>query len=148
MPEIVLISTFIISLITLKLLRRKYLFALSGRIAMAAMLLLTAGAHFGFDKGMAMMIPGFIPYKLELVYLTGIIEAVAAIGLLIAKYQYKTAWFLVAFFILLLPFNIYACLNHVNIETATFDGDDVNYLWFRVPLQVFFIGWVYLSAIL
>lgn len=147
MPEIVLISVFIISLFVIKLVRGNYQFALPGRIAMAAMLLLTASAHFGFDKGMALMIPDFIPYKLELVYLTGVIEAAAAIGLLIPKYQRKTAWFLVAFFILLLPFNIYACLNQVNIETATFNGDGVNYLWFRIPLQAFFIGWIYLSAI-
>ena len=147
MPEIVLISVFIISLVIIKLVRGNYQFALSGRIAMAAMLLLTAGAHFGFDKGMTLMMPNFIPYKLELVYLTGVIQAAAAIGLLMPKYQHKTAWFLVAFFILLLPFNIYACLNHVNIETAKFDGDGINYLWFRIPLQVFFIGWVYLSAI-
>ena len=147
MPEIVLISVFIIALIVIKLVKGDYQFAWSGRIAMAAMLLLTAGAHVGFDKGMALMLPDFIPFKLELVYLTGVIEAAAAIGLLMPKYQCKTGWLLIAFFILLLPFNIYACLNHVNIETATFDGDDVNYLWFRVPLQVFFIGWVYLSAI-
>ncbi len=147
MPEIVLIIAFIISLTILKITKREYQFAKSGRIAMAAMLLLTAGAHIGFDKGMALMIPDFIPYRLELVYLTGIIEAAAAIGLLIPKYQYKTGWFLIVFLVLLLPFNIYACINHVNIKTATFDGDGLNYLLFRVPLQAFFIGWVYLSAI-
>lgn len=147
MPEIILISAFIISLVSIKLIKGNYQFALSGRIAMSAMLLLTAGAHFGFDEGMALMIPDFIPYRLELVYLTGLIEAAAAIGLLIPRYQRATGWFLVAFFIVLLPFNIYACLNQVNIQTATFDGDGVNYLWFRIPLQIFFIGWIYLSAI-
>ncbi len=118
MPEIVLISVFVISLITFKILKGNYRFTLSGRIAMATMLLLTAGAHVGFDKGMALMIPDFIPYRLQLIYLTGVIEAAAAIGLLIPKYQRITGWFLVVFFIVLLPFNIYACLNHVNIQTA------------------------------
>ena len=43
----------------------------SGRIAMSAMLAFTAVAHFVFTKGMTMMLPDFIPYKIETVYLTG-----------------------------------------------------------------------------
>ena len=81
MPELVLISVFIISLVSIKLAKGNYQFALAGRIGMTAMLLLTAGAHIAFDKGMALMIPNFIPYKLQLVYVTGVIEAAAAIGL-------------------------------------------------------------------
>ena len=147
MPELVLISVFIISLVSIKLKRGNYKFAFASRIGMAAMLLVTAGAHIAFDKGMALMIPAFIPYKLELVYITGVIEAVAAIGLLISRYQRVTGWWLIVFFIILTPANIYAAIKHINIETATFDGEGLNYLWYRIPLQIFFIGWVYLSAL-
>ncbi len=114
---------------------------------MAVMLVITAIAHVMFAEGMAMMLPDFIPYKMELVYLTGILEAMAAVGILIPTYQKLTGWLLIVFFVLILPANIYAAINHVNLEAATFDGDGPSYLWYRVPLQLFFIAWVYLSCI-
>ena len=70
-PLIVLLTVFIISLLATKIRYKNYQLALSGRIAMSAMLLFTAVAHFAFSKGMAMMVP--VPYKTEIVYLTGII---------------------------------------------------------------------------
>ena len=38
-------------------------------------------------------------------------------------------------------------MNHVNYETGASDGNGMKYLWFRIPLQVFFILWVYWSAL-
>ena len=122
-------------------------YALSGRIAMSVMLLFTSIAHFVFTKGMAMMLPPFIPFKIEIVYLTGFIEMVAAIGLLIPRLSEVTGWLLIVFFILLLPANIYAASKQIDYEKASFEGKNLNYLWFRIPLQIVFIAWVYFSAI-
>lgn len=146
-PEIILIVVFALSLIFNRLRHKAYKFALSGRIAMSAMLLMTALGHFLFAKGMAMMLPDFIPLKMEAVYLTGILEIAAAIGLQLRKWRKLTGWLLIVFLILILPANIYAALNNVNIETATYDGEGIAYLWYRIPLQIFFILWVYLSSI-
>lgn len=146
-PLLVLIVTFLISLLVLRLVRGDYHFALSGRIAMAVMLVFTSIAHFAFTKGMSMMLPEFVPYKTEMVYLTGVIEIVAAVGLLVPSVRVPVAWFLIAFFILLLPANIYAAVKHVDYEKATFAGNGLRYLWFRIPLQIFFIAWTYISAI-
>jgi uncharacterized membrane protein len=96
---------------------------------------------------MSMMLPDFFPYKIELVYLTGVIEIVVAIGLLVPGVRVAAAWFLIGFFILLLPANIYAAVKHIDYEKATFAGNGLGYLWFRVPLQIFFIIWTYVSAI-
>jgi uncharacterized membrane protein len=147
MPQIILLSTFLIALVILKILHKEYRFALSGRIAMAAMLMTTGVAHFVFAKGMTLMLPDFIPYRFELVYFTGVIEMMAAIGLLLPRYRKLTAWLLIVFFVVLLPSNIYATMKHVNLQTATFDGNGPGYLWFRIPLQIFFIGWVYFSGL-
>jgi uncharacterized membrane protein len=114
---------------------------------MSAMLLFTAVGHFAFTKGMAMMLPPFIPYKTEIVYLTGIIEIAAAVGLLIPNLREITAWLLIAFFVLILPANIYAAVKQIDYQKATFEGNGLTYLWFRVPLQILFIIWTYLSAI-
>ena len=146
-PLVVLVIIFIVSVLVLKLVHGRYDFALSGRIAMAVMLLFTASAHFIFTKGMSMMIPDFVPARISLVYLTGVIEIVAALALLIPGWRVPAAWFIMGFFVLLLPANIYAAIRHVDYEAATFNGPGLNYLWFRLPLQFLFIGWTYFSAI-
>lgn len=146
-PLIVLLIVFIISCLYIKIKVGKYTFPLPARIAMSAMLLFTAMGHFKFPEGMAMMIPASLPYRVELVFITGVLEISAAVGLLIQKLKFTTAWILIAFFIVILPANIYAALNHIDFVTASFNGSNVSYLWFRVPLQVFFITWVYFSAI-
>ena len=145
--EITLLSVFVLSLFITKLIRKEYKFALSARIAMSAMLMLTAMGHFMFTKGMTMMMPAFIPLKTELVYFTGFVEIAAAIGLQLPKFRVLTGWMLIVFFIFILPVNIYAAIHQVDMETATFNGDGLHYLWYRVPLQLFFIGWVYLSSV-
>ena len=147
-PLIILLSVFAILLLASKIFKGYFEFALSARIAMSAMLLFTAIGHFAFTKGMSMMLPYFIPFKTEMVYLTGVIEIAAAIGLFIPNFRVITAWLLIAFFILILPANIYAAINHIDYQKGTFNGHGLNYLWFRIPLQVFFIAWTYLSAIL
>lgn len=146
-PLIVLLSVFTISLFATKIFRNSYDFALSGRIAMSAMLVFTATAHFAFSKGMAMMLPDFIPYKTETVYLTGIIEIAAAVGLFIPNLRIVTGWLLIAFFILILPANIYAAIKNIDYQKGTSDGSGLMYLWFRIPLQILFIAWTYFSAI-
>lgn len=146
-PLVVLLVVFAISLFILKIVRGEYEFALSARIALSAMLVFTSIAHFAFTKGMTMMIPDPIPYKTGIVYLTGIIEIIAAIGLLIPAYRVPTAWLLILFFAMLLPANIYAAIKHIDYQKATFTGNGLNYLWFRIPLQILFIAWTYISAI-
>ncbi|WP_439558186.1 DoxX family protein [Dyadobacter sp.] len=148
MPEIVLLFVFIVSLLILRKTRGRYEPALAARIGMAAMLVVTGLAHFGFTKGMEMMLPDFAPFKRELILFTGIIELAAAAGLLLPRFTRLTAWLLIVFFILILPANIYGAMHHINLQTATYDGDGPGYLWFRIPLQLFFIAWIYLSVIL
>ena len=146
-PLFVLLGAFIISLLVIKLFTKTFDFPLSGRIAMAVMLVFTAMGHFAFIKGMTMMLPDFIPFKTEVIYLTGIIEIIAAVGLLIPITRVWTGWALIIFFILLLPGNIKAAIDHIDYQKGTFDGNGPAYLWFRIPLQLLFIVWTYISAI-
>jgi uncharacterized membrane protein len=146
-PLIVLLIVFGVSVLVLKLTTHKYDFRLSARIAMSVMLVFTAIGHFMFTKGMAMMIPEFIPFKTAMVYLTGIFEILAAIGLLIPEFRVLTAWLLILFFVLILPSNIIAAIKHIDIEKGTLNGSGLNYLWFRIPLQILFIVWTYISSI-
>ena len=146
-PLIVLLLSFTISIFLIKIIKKEYDFALSARIAMSIMLVFTAIGHFAFTKGMSMMIPKIIPFKESIIYLSGILEILLALGLIIPKFQIVSGWALIVFLLLMLPANIYASLNHVNYQKGTFDGNGLIYLWFRIPLQFLFIIWAYISAI-
>lgn len=115
-PLIVLLSVFVIANIAIKMLTKKLDWKLAGRIAMSAMMLFTAVAHFVFADGMAQMIPDLFPFKKELVYLTGILEPFFAIGLLIPKTKTITGWALLAFFVAMLPANINASMQNINYQ--------------------------------
>ncbi len=146
-PLIVLLVIFTITLFTLKFKQGTYNFALSARIGMSVMLLFTALGHFMFTDGMVMMVPEFIPFKKEMVYFTAIIEILGAFALHIPQLRVITAWLLILFFILILPANIKASIKTINYKKSTYDGNGLLYLWFRIPLQILFIIWVYMSSI-
>ncbi len=146
-PLIVLLASFVIAIFVVKLIYKKYDFALSARIAMSIMLCFTAMGHFIYTKGMSMMIPEFIPFKTTFVHLTGLFEILLAVALLIPKLRVISGWTLIIFLLLILPANIYAAIHQVNYQKGTFDGNGLSYLWFRIPLQVLFIVWTYISSI-
>ncbi|WP_339709676.1 hypothetical protein [Cyclobacterium amurskyense] len=146
-PFILLIAVTILAIGYMKLVYGVYNFSLSARIGFSAMLLFTALGHFLFTEGMAMMIPDFLPFKKELVYFTGLIEIMAAIGLHVPQFRLLTAWLLILFFVLIIPANIKASMEQIDYQNATFEGNGLEYLWFRIPLQILFIGWVYFSSI-
>ncbi len=142
-PLIVLIITFLLSLLATWLFKKNLDYTLAGNIAMCVMLLLTASGHFMFSDGMTMMLPDFIPYKKEIVLLTGILEIGAALALLIPSLRYPISILLIVFFTCLLPANIQAALKNIDYQNASYNGYGINYLWFRVPLQFLFIAWVW-----
>lgn len=114
---------------------------------MAAMLIFTAIGHFALTAGIATMIPDVIPGKTALVYFTGVLGILFSIGLLVPTYRTQLAWLLIIFLILVLPANIKAALEHINYQTGEANGNGPAYLWVRIPMQLFFIGWGYFSVI-
>ncbi|TAN00705.1 MAG: hypothetical protein EPN39_03745 [Chitinophagaceae bacterium] len=142
-PLIVLIAAFVISLVVTFLFGGNMDYTLSGNIAMCIMLWFTAIGHFAYKKGMVMMMPGFIPFKTSLVFATGILECVLGMGLLFIHIRMIASWILILFFILILPVNIHAAIKRVDYQKGNFEGKGISYLWFRIPLQIIFIVWVW-----
>jgi len=141
-PLIVLLVTFFLSLIIARLSTREWSLLFAGNVAMCCMLLLTAFGHFKFTNGMVMMLPPVIPFKTAVVYISGIVEIALGIMLLFPPVRNIAGNLLVILFIVLLPANIYAASINLNIEMANHEGPGYSYLYFRVPLQLLFIGWV------
>ncbi len=114
-----------------------------GSLAMGVMLIMTGVSHFVYTEGMVLMLPHIVPAKTIVIYLTGIFEIVAGIGLIIPKYRRNTALLLMIFLIIILPANFKAAYDHLDLTQATYDGPGPEYLWFRVPLQIGFILWIW-----
>jgi uncharacterized membrane protein len=140
-PLIFLLVTFgVLYLVNRYALKGRLSISFIGRVAMSVMLVVTGIAHFTNTAGMVEMMPDFMPAKREIVYLTGVIELLAAVGLLVDRASRLVAILLIVFFICILPANIAGSLKSVQ-----FGGMEYGplYLLFRVPLQIFFIWWVW-----
>jgi uncharacterized membrane protein len=145
-PLLVLIGSFLL-LLAVRSLYKELTVERAGSIAFGVMLLFTGSSHFYLTEGMVMSMPPFFPAKETLVYFTGVLEIAFALGLVLGKKKPLVAKLLIAFLVAVFPANVYAALNHIDIENATYTGPGPSYLFFRGPLQLFFIAWVYYFGI-
>lgn len=140
-PLLILLVTFaVLFAVDRFVLKGKLGVPLAGRAAMAAMLLVTGVAHFTSTDSMVAMMPEAIPYKRELIWFTGVCELAAVAGLLWARFARLTSVMLIIFFIAILPANVAGSLKAEGVGGTSYGPW---YLLFRVPLQAFFIAWVW-----
>ena len=117
---------------------------LRGRIGVALVFVFTSVGHFIKTSAMTQMLPNWLPACVPLIYLTGILELVAAILILVPSLSRQTGIVLCIFLLLILPSNVYAAIQRVDFGGH---GAGPVYLLVRVPLQLFLIGWVYWFAV-
>lgn len=140
----ILFVTFALALIGTKIFQGNWNLVFSGNLGMAVFILFTGLAHFKFQKGMALMIPEFIPAKLFWVYFTGLIEIAAAIGLIIPSIRELTSILLIIFFVLVFIANIDSSRKKVNLFKADYSGPGMGYLYKeRIPMQIILIAWTW-----
>jgi len=102
---------------------------------LAVMLLFTASAHFTpMKEDLIKMVPQPFTYPRQIVLITGILEILGAIGLLIPFTRTVAGICLAVLFVALLPANINAALKAIPLR-----GRPATPLWLRVPMQVLFI---------
>lgn len=94
-------------------------------------------AHFINGPELAKITP--LPYALEIVWVTGVMELLFAVFLLIPKYQRITGILLGLFLLAVLPANINMAINNISLS-----GEVVEpwLLWLRVALQFPLIAWI------
>ncbi len=144
-PLVFLLATFAVLYLVRKFaLGERLSISFIGRASMAVMLIVTGVAHFANPEPMVEIMPDFVPAKLEMVYFTGVCELAAVVGLLWDKTAWLASVLLVLFFVLVLPANIAGSLRSVNMGGMEYGPW---YLLFRIPLQIFFIWWVWYFGI-
>jgi uncharacterized membrane protein len=110
----------------------------AGLYAVAIMFLFTGFTHFtGMKSDYAAMLPGPLSGNLGMIYLTGALQIVGAVGLLVPRTRRVAGICLALLLVAMFPGNVYAALNEIE-----FRGDAPTPLWLRTPIQLFFIGMV------
>lgn len=145
---VILFSTFILALLGTLVFQGRPNFLFSGNLGMAVFILFTGFSHFKFQKGMAMMIPDFVPARMFWVYFTGFLEIAAGVGLMIPSIREVTAILLIVFYILVFIANINSSKRNINIFKADHTGPGMKYLYTqRIPMQIILIAWTWYFGI-
>lgn len=140
----ILFSVFIIALVGTKIIQGEWNWVFSGNLGMAVFIIFTGLSHFKFQKGMALMIPDFIPNKMFWVYFTGVLEIAAGIGLMIPQLREITAILLIVFYVVVFIANINSSKKRINIFKADYTGPGMTYLYKeRIPMQIILIVWTW-----
>jgi uncharacterized membrane protein len=103
-----------------------------------AIFMIGAGTmHFVRPEFYLKIMPPYLPWHLELVYLSGLCEAALGVLMLVQRFTRLAAWGIIALLIAVFPANIYL-YQHQEILPAS---PLVHFL--RLPLQAVFILWAY-----
>ena len=113
------------------------------RVGLSLFFVFTSIGHFIRTEDMAEMLPPSVPYRIEIIYLTGVLELLGAIGIWIPRLVQLTGLLLILMLIGLLPANVYSAINRVEFGGH---GAGPAYLLVRVPFQLFVIWWTYFAT--
>jgi uncharacterized membrane protein len=117
--------------------------AVRARVGLSLFFIFTSIGHFIRTEGMAEMLPATIPFRIELIYLTGVFELLGAIGVWIPRLTKLTGLFLILMLAGLLPANVYSAFTRVEFGGH---GAGPLYLLVRVPFQLLVIWWTYFAT--
>src|SRR5690625_3736117 len=107
-------------------------------LAMAVFLIFLSVSHFFLMDEMILMIPKIFPYPGFIVYATGVIEIMLAIGLIVPKTRRLSGIFIALYFIAIFPANIVKAMSDIDIQ-GTFNSPIMS--WVRLLFQPIFILW-------
>ena len=97
--------------------------------------------HFINADWFVQIMPPYLPWHLELVYLSGFFEILLGALLLLKKTRYVAAWGLILLLIAVYPANIYLAFNEA--PQAALGVSSFMASWIRLPMQFLFIALAY-----
>lgn len=98
-------------------------------------------SHFTATATFVSIMPPYVPFHLEIVYLTGVMELVAGSCLLFSATRYWAGNFLFVFTIAVTPANVHMWLN-----PELFPEIDPAFLSLRLVLQVLLLALIWLTT--
>lgn len=114
----------------------------SVRYALGVMFLFTSTAHFSKMKhDLVRMVPAQYPQPMLIIYVTGGLEILGAVGLMLPPWHRAAAICLLLLLIGMFPANVKDALEQLPLR-----GQKPTALWLRAPMQIMFIGLLGWSA--
>jgi uncharacterized membrane protein len=115
-----------------------------GVIGLVLLFLFAASGHFIATAAMVQMLPPFVPGRVTLVHLTGLIEIALAVGIAVPATRRLAGWGAIAALIGFYPANVYAAVNSIGMG-----GHELGpaYLLIRTPLQALLVAWAWWFAV-
>lgn len=117
------------------------------RFLLAAVLLGAGVMHFVDPWFFVQIMPSYLPWHWELVYVSGVIEIVLGVALLVPVTQRLAAWGAIALFVAVFPANVHMALANVQFDPPPAMGQPSSTAaWGRLPLQLVLIAWAWWLA--
>ncbi|MEO5573000.1 MAG: DoxX family protein [Gammaproteobacteria bacterium] len=110
------------------------------RLLLALFFIVGGILHFLKTPLYMKIMPSFLPYHAELVYISGFFEILGGIGVLIPALRRYAGYGLIALTIAVTPANIQMAIDHLSRDGLTLFSV---LLLLRVPLQLLIIYWIY-----
>jgi len=106
---------------------------------LSAIFIIAGIFHLIKPKAFMRIMPLYIPYHKQIVYLSGIAEIAAGVGILFSQTRFLSIWMIIAMLILFFPVHIHMLVN----KKASLKLPKT-VLVFRLVLQFGLIYWVHL----
>jgi uncharacterized membrane protein len=113
----------------------------NARLAAAVMFILIGVMHLATPRKLTYMIDGWLPYALQLVLISGILEIVLGMGLLVDGVKVYAAWGLIILLIAMFPANIYVAIKQLPAPGGL--PAKPWYTWSRLAFQPVYMAWVW-----
>ncbi len=109
------------------------------RILLAILFVVAGALHFVIPEFYLKIMPPYLPFHLELIYISGFFQILGGIGILIPRVRTLAGYGLILLLTLVFPANVYMLFNNVEQEGWTLFSF---LLVLRLPLQLIFMWWV------
>lgn len=96
--------------------------------------------HFVQTDQMLQLLPPILPFRKELVWLTGVLEIIIAFMLFFQRTRRTASKVAFAILVMFFPANVYGAFNAVDFGGHALG---VSYLLVRLPLQLLLLFWAY-----
>jgi len=110
------------------------------RILLAVFFVFAGIMHFLATPFYLKIMPSYVPFHLEMVYISGFFEILGGVGVLIPQLRRLAGYGLIALLIAVFPANLNMAINNIQIDGILIPK---SLLWLRLPLQLVLIAWVW-----
>ncbi|WP_270180246.1 DoxX family protein [Alkalihalobacillus sp. CinArs1] len=122
----------------------KHIIRIIALVLFALFFIFAGVAHFAQGEGFAAMLPEWVPFRLGIIYVTGIIEILLAVLLLLPATRKQARFWTAVYLVAIFPANIYAAI--AGIPAPGQQEANETLLWIRLLFQPLLIWWVLWAA--